>query len=135
MGHLKNLYELVTIFFCFLFCFWPREMWDLSSPTRDWNCTPFIGRQSSNHWITREVYGNREWLNKPEGLLAYLLLCVVEVQMFCLGFDFCGGQWYLFWSRLFAILVESKISNFQDKVQDKLETFSIISLITYLREM
>ena len=55
--------------------------------------------------------------------------------MFCLGFDFCGGQWYLFWSRLFAILVESKISNFQDKVQDKLETFSIISLITYLREM
>ena len=30
-------------------------MWDLSSPTGDRTCTPSIGRQSLNHWTTREV--------------------------------------------------------------------------------
>ena len=49
--------EFVTIlllFLCFVF-FWPWSLWDPSSPTRDWNCTPFIGRQSLNHWTAREV--------------------------------------------------------------------------------
>ena len=30
-------------------------MWDLNSPTRDQTYTPCIGRQSLNHWTTREV--------------------------------------------------------------------------------
>ena len=30
-------------------------MWDLSSPTRDWNHTPCIGRQNVNLWTTKEV--------------------------------------------------------------------------------
>ena len=30
-------------------------MWDLNSLTRDWTCTPCIGRRSLNHWIAREV--------------------------------------------------------------------------------
>ena len=30
-------------------------MWDLSSPRRDRTCMPYIGRQSLNHWTTREV--------------------------------------------------------------------------------
>ena len=30
-------------------------MWDLNSPTRDQTHTPCIGRQSLNHWTTREV--------------------------------------------------------------------------------
>ena len=30
-------------------------MWDLNFLTRDWTQTPCIGRQSFNHWITREV--------------------------------------------------------------------------------
>ena len=30
-------------------------MWDLSSLTRDGTCTLCIGRQSLNHWTTREV--------------------------------------------------------------------------------
>ena len=30
-------------------------MWDLSSLTRDWTCVPCIGRQTLNHWTTREV--------------------------------------------------------------------------------
>ena len=32
-------------------------MCDFSSWTRGWTCTPFIGRQSLNHWTTREVPG------------------------------------------------------------------------------
>ena len=35
--------------------FWPWGMWDLSSPTRNWTCIPFIGRWSLSHWTTREV--------------------------------------------------------------------------------
>ena len=31
-------------------------------PTRDWSCTPCTGRQSLNHWATREV-PNEEFLN------------------------------------------------------------------------
>ena len=30
-------------------------MWDLSSLTRDWTCTPWIGRWSLNHWTIREI--------------------------------------------------------------------------------
>ena len=30
-------------------------MWDLSSPTKDQTHIPCIGRQSLNHWTTREV--------------------------------------------------------------------------------
>ena len=37
---------------CFHFS---QGMWDLSSPTRDRTCTPCSGRQSLNHWTTREV--------------------------------------------------------------------------------
>ena len=32
-----------------------RGMWDLSSQTRGWTCTPCIGKWSLNHWTTREV--------------------------------------------------------------------------------
>ena len=42
-------------FFFYVLVFWPRGMWDLSSPTRDRTLTPCIGRQSLNHWTTREV--------------------------------------------------------------------------------
>ena len=38
-----------------LWFFWLRGMWDPSSPTRDWTCTPCIGRWSLNHGTTREV--------------------------------------------------------------------------------
>ena len=33
----------------------PHSAWDLSSPNRDQTPTSCIGRQSLNHWITREV--------------------------------------------------------------------------------
>ena len=48
--------EFVTILLLFyVLVFWPRGMWDLSSPTRDRTRTPCIGRQSLNHWTAREV--------------------------------------------------------------------------------
>ena len=46
---LKSLLNLLQ------YCFW--GMWDLTSLTRDQTCTPCIGRQSVNHWTTREVPG------------------------------------------------------------------------------
>ena len=39
----------------YVLVFWPWGMWDLSSQTRDWTLTPYTGRQSLNHWTTREV--------------------------------------------------------------------------------
>ena len=33
----------------------PQGMWDLSSWTRDRTCVPCIGRQTPNHWTTRET--------------------------------------------------------------------------------
>ena len=44
-----------VVFFFFFLVFWPRGMWDLSSPTRDRTHTPCTGRQSFNHWTTRDV--------------------------------------------------------------------------------
>ena len=32
-----------------------HDMWDLSSPTRDWTYVPCIGKQILNHWTTRDV--------------------------------------------------------------------------------
>ena len=52
----KVFTEFVTILLLFyVLGLWPGAMWDLSSPTRDRTRTPCIGRQSLNHWTTREV--------------------------------------------------------------------------------
>ena len=52
----KDFIEFVTILLLFyVLVFWPRGMWDLSSPTRDRIHTPCIGRQSLNNWTAREV--------------------------------------------------------------------------------
>ena len=60
MDHLKILYWIcynIASVICFL-GFWPRGMWDCSSPTGDRNCIPSIGRQSLNRWPAREApYG------------------------------------------------------------------------------
>ena len=54
---LKPLFfKVVTILFLFyVLVFWPRDMWDLSFPTRDRTLTHCTGRQSLNSWTTREV--------------------------------------------------------------------------------
>ena len=52
----KVFIEFVTVLLLFMFwIFWPRGMWNLSSPTRDWTCFLCIGRQSLNHWTAGEV--------------------------------------------------------------------------------
>ena len=59
----KVFIEFVTILLLFyVLVFWPRAMWDLSSRTRDRNCTPCIGRRSLKHWTAREV----PWINISE---------------------------------------------------------------------
>ena len=53
---LKIFIEFVTVLLLFyVLVLWPQGMWDLNSLTRDRTCTSCIGRQSLNHWTTREV--------------------------------------------------------------------------------
>ena len=55
----KVFIEFVTILLLlYVLVFWPRGMWDLSSPTRDRTRTSCIGRRSLNHWTAREVPEN-----------------------------------------------------------------------------
>ena len=56
MDHFQSLYWIcynIALVLCF--SFWLRGMWDLSCPTRDLTRTSCTGRQSPNHWTTREV--------------------------------------------------------------------------------
>ena len=46
------------------FGFWPQDMCDLNSPTKDWTHTPCIGRWSLNPWTTRKVPGFFFFLNR-----------------------------------------------------------------------
>ena len=58
----KVFIEFVTILLLlYVLVFWPRGMWDLSSLTRNWTRIPYIGRQSLNHWTTREVPFSYFW--------------------------------------------------------------------------
>ena len=55
VDHFQNLYWIcyntASVLWCLFVClFWPWGMWDLSSTTKDWTCTPCIGRWSLNHW-------------------------------------------------------------------------------------
>ena len=48
----KVFIEFVTILLLFsVLAFWPRGTWDLSSSTRDWTCSPCIGRQRFNRFL------------------------------------------------------------------------------------
>ena len=53
-------------------------MWDLSSPTRDQTCIPFIGRWVLNHWATRKI---PEWFfkNWESSIDIYALPCVRQI--------------------------------------------------------
>ena len=65
----KSLLNLLQYCFCFMFDFWLRSMWDLSSQTRDQTHTPCIEGQSLNHWTIREVlcgkFSNKKWNPGP----------------------------------------------------------------------
>ena len=52
----KVFIEFVTVLLLlYVLVFWPRGMWDPSSPARDGTHTPCIGRQNLNHWTARDV--------------------------------------------------------------------------------
>ena len=53
----KVFIEFVTILFPLCFMFWPRGLWDPSSPIKIQTSIFFIGRWSLNHWTTREGPG------------------------------------------------------------------------------
>ena len=54
----RDFIEFATILLLFyVLGFWLWGMWDFSSPTRDWTCTPCTERKSLNHWTIREVPG------------------------------------------------------------------------------
>ena len=52
----KVFIEFVTtlLLFCVL-VFWHQGMWGSKIPDQKLNCTPYIGRQSLDHWTTKEV--------------------------------------------------------------------------------
>ena len=52
---LKLFIDFVTIFLFYVLVFRLRGIWDLSSLTRHRTHTPCMGKQSRNHWATREV--------------------------------------------------------------------------------
>ena len=53
----KIFVEFVTILLLlYIYIYiWLQGMWDLSSLTRYWTCTPCIGRWGPNHWTAKEV--------------------------------------------------------------------------------
>ena len=55
----------------------PLGTWDLSSKIRDWTHAPCIGKQSLNHWTTREV---------PADLSDFILFLVKIVPSFYIIF-------------------------------------------------
>ena len=76
----KVFIEFVTILLLiFVLVFWPQDMWDLSSPTRDWTCTPCIGRRSLNHWTARDV--PKYYLNKRLCIHSFVFIidCFIKV--------------------------------------------------------
>ena len=62
---LQYCFHFIYLFIYFesFFSFWLQGMWDLSSSTKDWTQSPSIGRQSLDHWTTREVPCN--WFLNP----------------------------------------------------------------------
>ena len=73
--------EFVTILLICLCSFWLGSMWDLRSQTRDGTHTPCTGRQTFNHWPTREV---------PKHLIrkAVIKTILKNIQMFTLDTNY-----------------------------------------------
>ena len=98
---LSSIIELIYVSLFILFYFIlaaPYSMWDLSSPTRDWTCTPCIG--------------SVEW--KSPGVDLYIISClnlvvkiwhetpIVELEQIALGVYVCAvlSELFLYWSFL-----------------------------------
>ena len=64
-----------------------HNMWNLSSPTRDWTCVPSISRQISNPWATGEVPWKCFWLwFHPDDFLSFFLNWGIAAFQCCITF-------------------------------------------------
>ena len=72
--------------------FWPRGMWDLSFLTRYWTHTPCIGRQSLNHWTTREVAASILICAFLFPATAFITLSRVFLLKICWNLSFTDGS-------------------------------------------
>ena len=101
----KVFIEFVTVLLLFyVLVFWPRGMWDLSSPNRDWTCTPCIGRRSSNHWTTREVPIYLTFLKNFSWQCCKILEEKI-VWMIWYWYDiFIMYGWYIYWYDMIFII-------------------------------
>ena len=100
--------------------FQPWGMWDPSFPTRDWTCSPYVGRGSLNLWTTREgpetlffdwwiqsiyTYGRYLHTRTYTAILpfTFLLLSVTILIYFssCFCLPFCFDGCYVFLNFLF----------------------------------
>ena len=90
----KVFIEFVTILLLFYVSFfWPRSMWDLSSPTRDRTHTPWVGRRSLFFFLA--VLGLRcsMWdLHWGVRDLSLLLTGFSRCGMWVFLFSSCGAQ-------------------------------------------
>ena len=73
----KSKKSLLNLLQCFLYVlvFWPWGMWNLSSPTRGWICTPCTGRWSLIHWTTRGVPHSKFNSAQPSQFLFVCFSC------------------------------------------------------------
>ena len=93
MDHLKNLFWICyNIAFGFFFFFF--DMFWFSSLSRDWTCTPCIGRWSLNYWTSREDSGTRFFcLTQPCSSRRWRIMRVKsEEPLGCCAPGMCGGS-------------------------------------------
>ena len=102
----KVFIEFVTILLLFhVLVFWPRGMWDLSSPTRDQTHTPCIGRRSLNHWTAREVPCYKAFKGR---LLSGVIWCVSGSRKAWFWWRVGGGVFIFHSSVIFGIFKQRK---------------------------
>ena len=85
----KVFIEFCTVLFLFyVLVFWPWGVGDLSYPSRDRTFTPCAGRESFNHWTTREI----QWLPVKIVFMSESVSCLVFVISSCLPGSSAGKE-------------------------------------------
>ena len=79
--------------------FWSWGMWDLTSQTRDQTPTPYIWRQSLNHWTTREVPMLHSFKNFTQFLQMYPVSTSLPILILTAAFFILSLLWlnFLLW--------------------------------------
>ena len=120
--HGPFLMSLLQYCFCFMVWFFGKSgIWDLNSPARDWTYTLYIGKQSLNHWTTREV-----------PILIFLSdLCEKKNKRNLSLLEMDANYWFRLWSCpaiLFDVIHETLAPWWQQSVYDLLQVPSLKDL-------